>query len=65
MATPTPTPSPYMITVARRYSNNFGAIQDYFTAKKLDIEPIQLVAMAAVTTLLDFLAPIKQEQKPA
>jgi len=50
-----------MITVARRYSNNFGAIQDYFTAKKLDIEPIQLVAIATVTTLLDFLAPIKQK----
>ena len=54
-----------MITVARRYAKNFGAIQDYFTAKKLDIEPIQLVAIATVTTLLDFLAPIKQEQKPA
>ena len=50
-----------MITVARRYSNNFGAIQDYFTDKNLDIEPIQLVAIATVTTLLDFLAPVKQE----
>ena len=65
MATPTPIPSPYMNKVMHRYCNNFGAIQDYVTAHKLDIEPIQLVAIASVTTLLDFLAPIKQEQKPA
>ncbi len=63
METPQIIPSPYMRPVLKRYATNFAATKEFaLRCGHSGIDDMQIVAIAAVTTLLEFLKPVKPER---
>lgn len=52
-----PTPSNHLRTVLMNYACNFAAIQDMAIHSHIKVEPQQLIAIASIATLLDYLSP--------
>lgn len=52
-----PTPSNHLKTVLVNYACNFAAIQDMAIRSRMKVEPQQLIAIASIATLLDYLSP--------
>lgn len=52
-----------MRPVLKRYASNFAATKELtLRSGHPGIDDMQIVAIAAVTTLLEFLKPVKQER---